>query len=285
MAPEHKRISNEDLPDLKRYAFGINDIPSRLFNTSIKPSISSTSHNNNNNTNNNNVIHSKTITSTKNNNANTNTNTNNYNQNGSFGTLIPSFRRLNNAFTTMKDQYKELQEVDKSLSKFNDSFGAFLLGMSVNGTAIDWLKAPTEETIEKYKGHLKKEYKNKPLVSAIDDSNHKNKQKTTNVNTKETDTPTVNRKNKFANKVNIQKIIDHLPLKYREQTEHMNNMKIILKILRSSPEGMNMATMVKVSNLPKYRVTDCLNALVHSKHVVKYNPQGQLANYKLNIFF
>ncbi|KAI9308301.1 hypothetical protein BJ944DRAFT_260527 [Cunninghamella echinulata] len=282
MAPEHKRISNEDLPDLKRYAYGINDIPSRLFNTSIKPSISSTSQNNNNSNNNN---HSKTISSIKHNNTITNTNTNNINQDGCFETLIPSFRRLNNAFTTMKDQYKELQEVDKSLSKFNDSFGAFLLGMSVNGTAIDWLKAPNEEALEKYKGHLKKEDKNKPSISTIDDSNHKNKQKTANPNTKQADAPTVNRKNKFANKVNIQKIIDHLPLKYREQTEHMNNMKIILKILRSSPEGMNMATMVKVSNLPKYRVTDCLNALVHSKHVVKYNPQGQLANYKLNIFF
>ncbi|CAO3611717.1 unnamed protein product [Cunninghamella blakesleeana] len=200
-----------------------------------------------------------------------------------FESLIPLFRKVNNSFVTMKNQYNQLQEIDKSLSKFNDSFGAFLLGMSVNGIAVDWLKAPDREIIDKYKKQLNKDVDNQPSTSKSEEPiSHKNKQKSTQINTKEPKPPAVNKKSKIATKINIQKIIDHLPLKYREQTEHMKNMQIILKILKSNPEGMNMATMVKISNLPKYRVTDCLNALVHSKHVVKHNPQGQLANYKLD---
>lgn len=37
-----------------------------------------------------------------------------------------------------------------------------------------------------------------------------------------------------------------------------------------------MDTMVQQIGIPKYRVTDCLNALIRSKDAIKYNPKVSL---------
>ncbi|KAI8097717.1 uncharacterized protein BX664DRAFT_347676 [Halteromyces radiatus] len=202
-----------------------------------------------------------------------------------FERLTKSLSSVNAAFTTMNEQFDQLKKVDDSLSRFNDAFGAFLFGLSANGATIHWPNAPGKIDFETYSSWQDRSKSigtdllgNKKGTAATT----KTSSSSSTGNAQSSDTQSTHKTLKFATKINIRKIIDHLPLKYREQTEHMKTMETVLRALRSKPEGMNMATIVEQVKLPKYRVNDCLNALVHSKDVHKHNPKGQLAVYRLD---
>ncbi|RUS20803.1 hypothetical protein BC937DRAFT_94351 [Endogone sp. FLAS-F59071] len=87
---------------------------------------------------------------------------------------------------------------------------------------------------------------------------------------------------KYTGKININKIIERLPLKYREQQPHRENMEKVLKTLKLHPHGSNMPDLVSESGTQKHKCTDCLNALVHSKDVIKVTQQGSLVLYQLD---
>lgn len=132
-----------------------------------------------------------------------------------FDQIAPSLIAMKTKFATMHDQLDQLKKVDDSLSQFNDAFGAFLFGLSANGATTRWPCGFGPQDFEKH-----------PII-------HQQQVPKNEETLKET--PVVKRR-KFATKVswdtpsnrqlthlsfwkiNIRKIIDRLPLKYREQT-------------------------------------------------------------------
>lgn len=45
---------------------------------------------------------------------------------------------INKSFATMERRFEKLNRVNDDLVKFNDAFSAFLYGIVVNDTRIDW---------------------------------------------------------------------------------------------------------------------------------------------------
>ncbi|ORZ10146.1 hypothetical protein BCR42DRAFT_113397 [Absidia repens] len=201
-----------------------------------------------------------------------------------FDQLAPTLLAMNEKFTAMNDQFQELKKVDDSLARFNDAFGAFLFGLSANGTTVQWPKTSTILDIEKYKTPQMAQVAQGTSAKPTEDQAPKKESPlASKIGTTATkDKKIAKKRRKFVTKIDINKIIAHLPLKYREQTEHMKTMETVLRVLRLKPEGMTMAAMVREIGLPQYRVTDCLNALVRSKDVQKFNPKGQLAIYQMD---
>ncbi|CAG8450964.1 5270_t:CDS:2 [Paraglomus occultum] len=74
----------------------------------------------------------------------------------------------------------------------------------------------------------------------------------------------------------VTRLTNGLPLKYREQQPHRNNMELMVKLLVTNPEGLYMQEFVRQTMMPRVRCNEYLNALVHAKEVVKINRKGQL---------
>ncbi|KAI8338046.1 hypothetical protein BC941DRAFT_424443 [Chlamydoabsidia padenii] len=207
-----------------------------------------------------------------------------------FDQLTPTLIALKERFETMNQRLEELKTIDDSLSKFNDAFGAFLFGLSANGETTRW-PLEFEQQVYEIQQQQQQPKKQQQQQEQQQQEQQQKQPSTETIVTTETDDnkPTVaqpaplkKNKTKFVKKVNIRKIIDRLPLKFREQTEPMKTMETTLRVLRLQPNGMTMDTIVHQIGLPKYRVTECLNALVRSKDVVKHNPKGQMAIYQLD---
>ncbi|CAO3589031.1 unnamed protein product [Absidia cylindrospora] len=180
-----------------------------------------------------------------------------------FDHLTSTLLAMNQKFTTMNYQFQQLKKWPKTSTRLDiEKYKTQVTQVAQVAQAVgNSPKKPTEDQVPK---------KPSPLTGKTGST-----------------PPTKDKKiakkgRKFVSKININNIIAHLPLKYREQTEHMKTMETVLRVLRLKPEGMTMATMVREIGLPQYRVTDCLNALVRSKDVQKFNPKGQLAIYQMD---
>ncbi|KAI8582528.1 hypothetical protein K450DRAFT_227583 [Umbelopsis ramanniana AG] len=205
-----------------------------------------------------------------------------------FDTFQEPLADLAASFELMHSNFEQLKQVNDALVDFNDAFGAFLFGMTANGSSINWPQAPINASFDRLSN--KQPSSQSPLfmvdAKATDNNITWKRPTTTRAEAKvgkeqKEDEPT-RMARKFTRKIDIRKIIERLPLKFREQLEHTKNMETVLKTLRASPEGLNMQTIVNQSGLPKHRATECLNALVHSKDVIKVNKKGQLCLYKLD---
>ncbi|KAI9486607.1 MAG: hypothetical protein EXX96DRAFT_47961 [Benjaminiella poitrasii] len=214
----------------------------------------------------------------------------------SFDLLVPSFKTLADGLQSMHNQFELLTQVNNSLINFNDSFSAFLFAMAANDTLIDWKKAPTDMAIEKYKEHLKrintldatKPIHQQPstigtkhtLQPSNSSSNNTTNVKRRKVATEQNASIVPNRR--FVSKISINSIIDHLPLRYRERSEPMQNMKKVLKILKLHPSGLTMKELARESQIAQFKVTECINALIHAKEVMKTSEPGQYSRFHLD---
>lgn len=180
----------------------------------------------------------------------------------SFESLTESLGQLGDKFGDLHKQMEDLNDVNDSLIRFNKAFGAFLTGMQATSTSLNWPEAPVKSSFQLVQ---------QPALSASTKiprfQQRVQKQSTSGT--------------KFLVKINPGVIIQHLPLKFREQTEHTRNMQNVIKVLARHPDGVNMPTMAKETKLPKYKVTECLNALLHSKDVIKQSQKHQLSLYRL----
>ncbi|KAI9321701.1 hypothetical protein BX666DRAFT_1904829 [Dichotomocladium elegans] len=191
----------------------------------------------------------------------------------SFDSLVDPLNAVGDQFGIMRGQMEQLNEVNDSLIRFNDAFGAFLFGMQATAASHEWPDAPRKSSFKLF---------DRPAV------------KTASAPNPATSTPRAGRHGdssapqkkpssarRFLVKINPRVIIDHLPLKYREQTEAMRNMEKVIKRLGTDPDGVTLPNLAKEIGLPKHRVTDCLNTLVHRKVVVKQSQSNQPALYRL----
>ncbi|KAG2233519.1 hypothetical protein BDF21DRAFT_80268 [Thamnidium elegans] len=205
----------------------------------------------------------------------------------SFADLTKPLVAINKSFSTMQRRFEKLHLVNNELVKFNDAFSAFLYGITVTNTAVEWTQAPTEMSLQEFREHNKTKSSLESLAGPIKDFKEPAITATHIENSKKRKAPPttsepVKSKRRFVSNVNIKSIIDRLPLMYRDQTEHMENMKQLLKTLRLHPNGLSMKDLVTAVKLPQYKVTTCINALIHSKDAIKSNEKGAYSKYLLD---
>ncbi|CAG8481894.1 9843_t:CDS:2 [Ambispora leptoticha] len=83
----------------------------------------------------------------------------------------------------------------------------------------------------------------------------------------------------------IKRVIDGLPLKYREQQPHRKNVEDLLRQLFVNPKGLKFEEIMQQSKLKRVRCNEYLVALVHAKEVIKENITGSGQNgqiFKIN---
>ncbi|KAI8074722.1 hypothetical protein BC940DRAFT_288926 [Gongronella butleri] len=197
--------------------------------------------------------------------------------------LTRSMSQVNTAFQGTHEQFKAMKRVDASLASFNNAFGAFLFGLAANASSVQFANTPDESTLANYKDRLRQDGfppRNSSTANATELAVESQR---------DTRPASIRRKprpeatgRKFKSRVDIIKIIQHLPIKYREEVEPGMQMRTILRALRTKPDGLTKTEMTKEAGLPGYHVTNCLNVLVRSKDVIKYTQQGQLARFRLN---
>ncbi|KAI8338591.1 hypothetical protein BC941DRAFT_423305 [Chlamydoabsidia padenii] len=180
---------------------------------------------------------------------------------------------LRNKTVMLNEQMARLENFHNHISCFNNSFGAFLFGMAANNTTAQWrtdsFRAQDTPPTPADNTNLSQEDSHQVEEISLPSTND-------NVPPKEKVLKFVTKK------INIGTIVDGLPLKYREKTEYRKAVETVLRDLRLKPEGMSMNSMMERTGLPKHRVTDCLNALIRIKDVLKVNPKGQMAIYRMN---
>ncbi|OZJ02799.1 hypothetical protein BZG36_04420 [Bifiguratus adelaidae] len=203
--------------------------------------------------------------------------------------LAEPLQEMATVFETLTDNFNAIQDVNDSLIRMNKSFGAFLFGMSVNGGCVDWPDAPIPESFNRF-----------PLLapSPLDGTSASHQKPTESRSSKQTNqlsqdvskaslaqdsnaneeseiaTPafTPVKMRRYTSKMNIERIIDGLPINYRENASNRDSMERILKV--------DMNDLASAAQLPKYKCTACINTLVHSKDVVKlYNKRITAPNF------
>ncbi|KAJ2956641.1 hypothetical protein NQZ79_g7539 [Umbelopsis isabellina] len=163
-----------------------------------------------------------------------------------FDTLQEPLADLAASFELMHSNFEQLKQVNDALVDFNDAFGAFLFGMTANGSSIDWPQAPINASFDRLSHKQQATRSPLFLVDASHTAADKNpvwlnsSKKFEARNAKENTVPDEPTKmtRKFTRKIDIRKIIERLPLKFREQMEHTKNMELILKTLRAAPDGL-----------------------------------------------
>ncbi|OAD77234.1 hypothetical protein PHYBLDRAFT_180388 [Phycomyces blakesleeanus NRRL 1555(-)] len=233
-----------------------------------------------------------------------------------FDELGPRLRALADEFAIMERNLGKLKEVGTSFDGFNRSFGAFIFGLSTIGGTVDWPQAPVKESFENH-SHLQRPFvsdlsavhnttiediqpsdkspaqeKTKDTIKRITKRNSKETPSRPIIRTgprtsnKSTGNPaskiSVAQSNRFTRKLNTKKIIEQLPIEFRDKKERFDQTKLILESLMSRPDGALLDDIVKSTELPKYAVTVCLNALVHRKHVAKLTQKGQYSIFKMD---
>ncbi|ORY98818.1 hypothetical protein BCR43DRAFT_488222 [Syncephalastrum racemosum] len=210
--------------------------------------------------------------------------------------LNDALQNVANAFGAMHKHLGELQQINESQNRFNDAFDPFLYGLSAVSSTIAWPEAPQSSSVDyiakKSTTPATENNSNKPTTAPTDDSKQTSQRRLSaksKLPSRRSSRPSITQqilntgpRRTFVTKIDIRKIIDRLPLKFREQTEHTKNMEAVLKELKKQPEGINMPSMVSAVGLPKYRINDCLNAAIRSKDVVKESKPGQLTLYKFD---
>ncbi|OAV91654.1 hypothetical protein PTTG_06504 [Puccinia triticina 1-1 BBBD Race 1] len=77
-----------------------------------------------------------------------------------------------------------------------------------------------------------------------------------------------------------EKIMSTLPLKFREQQPHRQEMELVISLLKLNPNGLLIKDIVKLEpTLAMHRARECATALVAAKKAAKLNKDGLL--YKL----
>ncbi|KAG0228407.1 hypothetical protein BGX31_006576 [Mortierella sp. GBA43] len=84
---------------------------------------------------------------------------------------------------------------------------------------------------------------------------------------------------KLAGKVVMKRMVERLPLRYREEV-HRVPIEAIMQSLSEHVDGQTLPELVAVANVVRHRCNEYLGVLVHAKEVVKSNQKG--VAFKLN---
>ncbi|CAG8601873.1 8659_t:CDS:2 [Paraglomus brasilianum] len=184
---------------------------------------------------------------------------------------------LADAFTGLQAKFENLQEVHETFLTFNQSFSAFLYGIKMNAHCVEFPEAPSAESFQ----HVAQKTEIECDISDEEASSQKEEQKPpqpsqSKVKPKSKQLIQPSKSRAMNIKKFITRLMNGLPLKYREQQPHRNNMELMVKLLVTNPEGLYMQEFVRQTTMPRVRCNEYLNALVHAKEVVKINRKGQL---------
>ncbi|KAI7872944.1 hypothetical protein BDF14DRAFT_1877408 [Spinellus fusiger] len=231
-----------------------------------------------------------------------------------FDGLKSRLKSLSQEFQVMNENMNQLNQMNTSFANFNRSFGGFMFGLTANGAIVDWKQAPVKESFEQQKISSQKtpvpSTSGNPSFKSIQsggaslepDMGRTGLKKTSSGPKDRKDTPkkiikkTANRTpakgvaratslqhHQFTQKININKIINRLPIEVRDRVERTQHTTRILQVLLAHPDGIPMQDLVTATQLPKYVVTVCVNTLVRSKDVAKFNQKGQYSLYKMDV--
>ncbi|KAF9916797.1 hypothetical protein BX616_002793 [Lobosporangium transversale] len=78
---------------------------------------------------------------------------------------------------------------------------------------------------------------------------------------------------KLAGKVNMKRMIERLPLRYRNEP-HRGFIETIMRSLSEHIEGQTLPELVALTNLVRHRCNEYLGVLIHAKEVVRNNQKG-----------
>lgn len=197
--------------------------------------------------------------------------------------------KINNTargFATMQKRFKKLERVNNALTHFNKSFGSFLYGLSVNDSSIQWPGAPTPELQHAFRERLKQKTTVQntlgPVKEVVSEAQPVKSKTIKNKRKLEEQQQPIQKKRRFVVDVDIRKIINGLPLEYRDQTKQMKDMKKLLLFFRKNPNGLTMKSLAEALGLPHHVVTACVNTLLRSKDAVKNSVEGSYATYSLD---
>ncbi|KAG2194331.1 hypothetical protein INT47_000258 [Mucor saturninus] len=195
-----------------------------------------------------------------------------------FDTLIPAIGKITTEFQTLSRRMAKLEQMNNSMLAFNESFGSFLYGLTVADQVTQWTTRPSERELAFLKRTAKAPFPPTPAPSAHTPEPTENtpkpkekvliRKRKASLSTPTTNTPAKVQKRLVSN-VDIMKIIKGLPLMYREQTNHMNNMKKLLRVLAQHPEGLTKVELDSKVDIPAHVITPCINTLIQTKDVVK----------------
>ncbi|KAK9465808.1 DASH complex subunit Dam1-domain-containing protein [Lipomyces arxii] len=67
--------------------------------------------------------------------------------------LIPAFSELSDSLTDLDTNFQYLEIMHENLSRFSESFAAFLYGLELNAWCVDFQEAPTLDSFERFTEH------------------------------------------------------------------------------------------------------------------------------------
>ncbi|KAG9302908.1 hypothetical protein G9A89_022324 [Geosiphon pyriformis] len=219
------------------------------------------------------------------------------------------------SFEVLQKNFEGLQGVHDSFVEFNESFSAFLYGMKMNAHCTEFKEAPTKEIFPRFAGRtaIQMTPQKSPFRSPRKSPFRFKSPRKTAFRTLQTPPVQTRRLSLVTPQVNIQqspiptpmpaphlqppitkkkgdsvpvknfvkRMIDGLPLKYREQQPHRKNVEDIVKQLFANPRGMRIDEIMDQTKMQRVRCNEYLVALVHAKEVTKESTSwGQ--SYRLN---
>ncbi|CAG8450898.1 13535_t:CDS:2 [Ambispora gerdemannii] len=218
------------------------------------------------------------------------------NENSPTDCLKEPISQLASSFETLQKNFEELQVVHDSFAEFNESFSAFLYGLKMNANCIEFSEAPIKEAFSRYtnkkvgtprkspfKSPRKSPFKSsrKTLAKAqLTSSSVKHFQFPTSLikNIQSPESTPIPTPTKIPPPNFIKRVIEGLPLKYREQQPHRTNVEDLLRRLFANPKGLKFEEIMQKSKLQRVRCNEYLVALVHAKEVTKENVIGSGQN-------
>ncbi|RUP43010.1 hypothetical protein BC936DRAFT_137779, partial [Jimgerdemannia flammicorona] len=155
--------------------------------------------------------------------------------------LVHPIGQIASQFDALQENFECVKDVNDALVNFNNAFASFLFGLSVNGACVEWPEAPQIASFERHQITTRSNYVSNYAISAHDllkqqntaASNHmmafdfEGQQQQQQQQQQQWDQEQEEEYNefeeprrmirKFTGKININKVIEKLPLKYREQ--------------------------------------------------------------------
>lgn len=215
--------------------------------------------------------------------------------------LSPAFSELADSMSDLQTNFEHLGAIHDSIAGFNEAFASFLYGMKMNAFCVEFPEAPVAESFRR--AEIQRQQTTSRHSAAFHNANlldaGNNEYADTTFVTNDVSSisfeaappPAIKKapvtkgpvKKKAAPPTQLKqlqkKVIDSLPVKYRDLGPHRNAMETIIKALKENPEGLYYPDILNLTSVPRTQCTQYMNALVSSKHVSKTNQKGLI--YKL----
>jgi len=224
--------------------------------------------------------------------------------------LTPLFCELADSIQDLRSNFESLDAINEGLDSFNEAFASYLYGLKMNAYAAEFQEAPTAinfelaqcrqaaaaaqqalHSLERRSPSPEPSYSGGHNAASLQDTTFdtnagdnipgllrggRGRARVVSARGRGVKTGAHKKKNGLLNFSKA--VIETLPIKYREQQPHRQEMEQVIFALRQNPDGLYIADIVKNSSpmVPSHRVNEACLALVRSKHAIKIPHKGLL---------